>query len=43
MLFRRSKENKFKIQPDDPVLPGTTFTVSLGGHSFEVYLTCCSR
>jgi len=32
----RSKENKFKIQPDDPVHPGTTFTVNQDGFT-EVY------
>ena len=28
MVFRRSKEAKFRIQPDDPVDPSTAFTVS---------------
>ena len=28
MVFRRSKEAKFKIQPDDPVDPSIEFTVS---------------
>ena len=28
MVFRRSKEAKFRIQPDDPVDPNITYTVS---------------
>ena len=36
MVFRRSKEAKFRIQPDDPVDPSTAFTVNHEGFT-EVY------